>query len=76
MSKKAPPPNFLYRVKVYSNEHPPWSEFCVASAPINGMPHLAYLWSMLEKRREGGEFAIKVFPMGLVLSWNCPNPLN
>ena len=54
MSKKAPPPNFLYRVKVYSNEHPPWSKFCVASAPINGMPHLAYLGSMLEKRRGGG----------------------
>ena len=53
MSKKAPPPNFLYRVKVYSNERPPWSKFCVASAPINGMPHLAYLGSMLEKRRGG-----------------------
>ena len=22
-------PNFLYWVKVYSNEHPPWSELCM-----------------------------------------------
>ena len=32
--KRAPTPyfwcNFLYRVKVYSNEFPPWSELCVA----------------------------------------------
>ena len=32
--KRAPTPyfwcNFLYRVKVYSNESPPWSELCVA----------------------------------------------
>ena len=32
--KRVPTPyfwcNFLYRVKVYSNESPPWSELCVA----------------------------------------------
>ena len=37
----------------------------VAYAPINGMPHLAYLGQMLEK--EGG-FGIGIFPEGLVLS--------
>ena len=39
---------------------------------INGIPHLAYLGRMLEKR-EG--FALRIFPEGLVLSWDCPNPL-
>ena len=33
LMKEHPPPyfwpNFLYRVKVYSNECPPWSELCV-----------------------------------------------
>ena len=39
-------------------------------APINGMPHLAYLGQMLEKE---GEFGIGIFPEGLVLSWDCQN---
>ena len=30
-------PNLMYRVKVYSNEHPTWSKLCVA----NGLP----MWS-------------------------------
>ena len=42
----------------------------VAYAPINGMPHLAYLGQMLEK--EGG-FGIGIFPEGLVLSRDCQN---
>ena len=29
-------PNFLYRVKFYSNELPPWSELCVANASTRG----------------------------------------
>ena len=40
------------------------------NAPINGMPHLAYLGQMLEKE---GEFGIGIFPEGLVLSWDCQN---
>ena len=38
------------------------------NAPINGMPHLAYLGQMLEKE---GEFGIGIFPKGLVLSLDC-----
>ena len=40
-------------------------------APINGMPHLAYLGQMLENE---GEFGIGIkFPEGLVLSRDCQN---
>ena len=39
-------------------------------APINGMPHLAYLGQMLEKE---GEFGIGIFPEGVVLSQDCQN---
>ena len=41
-----------------------------ANAPINGMPHLAYLGQMLEKE---GEFGIGIFPEGLVHSRDCQN---
>ena len=37
------------------------------------MPHLACLGQMLEK---GKKFAIEIFPEGLVLGRDCPNPLN
>ena len=41
--KRAPTPyNFLHRVKVYSNEHPSWSELCVANE--------AYLWKRCLER--------------------------
>ena len=45
-----------------------WKAFLVLSslktyAPINGMPHLAYLGRMLDKG-------------GVGISWDCPNPLN
>ena len=39
-------------------------------APINGMPHLAYLGQMLENE---GEFGIGIFPEGVVLSRDCQN---
>ena len=45
---------------------------CVPNAPINGMPHLAYLGQILEK---GGKFAVIIFPERSVLSRDCPNPL-
>ena len=40
------------------------------NAPIDGMPHLAYLGQMLEKE---GEFGIGIFPEGVVLSRDCQN---
>ena len=44
----------------------------IPNAPINGMPHLAYLGQMLEKE---GEFGIGIFPEGLVHSRDCQNEL-
>ena len=41
--------------------------------PINGMPHLAYPGA--DVGEIGGGFAVKIFPEGLVLSWDCPNLL-
>ena len=35
-------PNFLHRVKVYSNERPPWSELCVKFEK-HGIVRYAYL---------------------------------
>ena len=46
--------------------------FSCAFAPINGMPHLAYLGQMFKKRRG---FVLRNFTNGLVLSWDCLNPL-
>ena len=36
-------PNFLYRIKVYSNERPPWSELRVEFEK-HGLERRGYLW--------------------------------
>ena len=54
----------------FTSPHDPYHVIVTSYAPINGMPHLAYLGQMLEKE---GEFGIGIFPKGSVLSWDCQN---
>ena len=49
----------------------PWLELAIFNAPINGMPHLAYLGQMLVKYVLPSESS----PKRLVLNQDCPNPL-